>query len=273
MKAMELPFDTLALDLDGTLLGRDDNVSARNAAAVRAARAAGMEVILATGRWFELAAWVGEGLGLGGPAITCSGAQVRRLREGTDLQDIRLPAAFAAAVYAICDGTRSITWAAGDAGAALRMEGDGTGSLPPGMYRVPTLAGEGPRAPRAILVQGTDTCERILAALSEPWADEVRFDWSLSGAGKRLLTLTGALADKGRALRVACDAIGTVPARVLAFGDSDNDIELFRAAGASVAMGHAAAHLKEMATVLAPEGEPDGVALVIERLLATGRLA
>ena len=101
----------------------------------------------------------------------------------------------------------------------------------------------------------------------------MRFDWSLSGAGKRLLTLTGALADKGRALRVACDAIGTVPARVLAFGDSDNDIELFRAAGASVAMGHAAAHLKEMATVLAPEGEPDGVALVIERLLATGRLA
>jgi len=45
----------LAFDLDGTLLGRDEHVSERNIAAVRAARAAGLQVIVATARWYQLA--------------------------------------------------------------------------------------------------------------------------------------------------------------------------------------------------------------------------
>ncbi|MEZ5217542.1 MAG: HAD hydrolase family protein [Ilumatobacteraceae bacterium] len=40
----------LATDLDGTLLGQDGQVSARSAAALRAAREAGWYVVLATGR-------------------------------------------------------------------------------------------------------------------------------------------------------------------------------------------------------------------------------
>lgn len=40
----------VALDMDGTLLGQDGQVSARNLAAVRGAHAAGLEVVVATGR-------------------------------------------------------------------------------------------------------------------------------------------------------------------------------------------------------------------------------
>jgi hydroxymethylpyrimidine pyrophosphatase-like HAD family hydrolase len=40
----------IAIDMDGTLLDTDGNVSARNLAAVRAAEAAGVEVVIATGR-------------------------------------------------------------------------------------------------------------------------------------------------------------------------------------------------------------------------------
>lgn len=43
-------YDILAVDLDGTLLGPDGKVSPANAAAVRRARAAGMEVVICTGR-------------------------------------------------------------------------------------------------------------------------------------------------------------------------------------------------------------------------------
>lgn len=43
-------YDLLALDLDGTLYGPDGRVSPANAAAVRAAREAGIEVVICTGR-------------------------------------------------------------------------------------------------------------------------------------------------------------------------------------------------------------------------------
>lgn len=43
-------YDLIALDLDGTLFGPDGKVSPANAAAVRAARDAGIEVVICTGR-------------------------------------------------------------------------------------------------------------------------------------------------------------------------------------------------------------------------------
>src|SRR4051794_33527048 len=43
-------YDLLVIDLDGTLLRRDGSVSQRNVQAVAAARHAGIQVIIATGR-------------------------------------------------------------------------------------------------------------------------------------------------------------------------------------------------------------------------------
>ena len=107
----------LAIDLDGTLLGADERVSARNRAAIAAARTAGWHVIVATARWYQLAEQaareIHEGGGdVDGPVIACSGAQVRRLRDGVDLFDLRLPAPFVDALYAICDAHRCVAWAA-----------------------------------------------------------------------------------------------------------------------------------------------------------------
>ena len=48
----EIHYDMIALDLDGTLLGPDGRVSAANRRAVDAARAAGVEVVICTGRGF-----------------------------------------------------------------------------------------------------------------------------------------------------------------------------------------------------------------------------
>ena len=83
-----------AIDLDGTLLGSDHKVSPANGKAVRTAIDAGFDIIIATARWYNLALEVAEELNLTGPAIACSGAEVRRLSDGTDLFDVRLPPEF-----------------------------------------------------------------------------------------------------------------------------------------------------------------------------------
>lgn len=71
----------VAVDMDGTLLGPDGQVSARNLAALKAAERAGVEVVVATGRRHSYAMKVLRGLGLGeeNGLISSNGAVVRTL--------------------------------------------------------------------------------------------------------------------------------------------------------------------------------------------------
>jgi hydroxymethylpyrimidine pyrophosphatase-like HAD family hydrolase len=83
----------VAVDMDGTLLGADGQVSARNLAALKAAEQAGVEVVVATGRRHSYAMRVLRGLGLReeNGLISSNGAVVRtigaRLLERSLLQE------------------------------------------------------------------------------------------------------------------------------------------------------------------------------------------
>ena len=71
----------IAIDMDGTLLGSDGRVSARNLAALRAADAAGVEIVIATGRRHGYAMGVLRELGLRGSSalVSSNGTVVRTI--------------------------------------------------------------------------------------------------------------------------------------------------------------------------------------------------
>lgn len=262
----------LALDLDGTLLGADEHVSARNRAAIARARWAGIRVVVATARWYQLAEQAAreldpEGHDIDGPVIACSGAQVRRLRDGKDLLDLRLPAAFVSALFEICDTHRCVAWAALDDDVVVKMDGQPP-SLPAGLRQAATLVdGVGGQQPRMVLIQGREVCDRVESELAGQWDAAVRFVESITSAGKRVLTLTATGADKGAALEIACGDLGIAPSDVVAFGDAENDLEMFRVAGLSVAMGQASPAVRAAAAIVSETNEDDGVAVALERLL------
>ncbi len=267
---MEL--QALAIDLDGTLLSSDESVSPRNQAAVHAAIEAGWQVIIATARWYQLAEEVASIFGVQGPVIACSGAEVRRLSDGADLLDVRLPLEFARALYPICDTTRCLAWVALDHEVLIKLDGD-PASLPPPMQRVERLGDHATVAPRIALVQGGAAITAILDQLAGEWADRVQLFESFSSTGRRNLAITAKGADKGTALRAACADLGLDPAQVVAFGDAHNDVEMFKIAGASFAMGQAADDVKAAASAVTAPNREDGVAVAIERLLAEGPAA
>ncbi len=97
-----MQFKALAIDLDGTLLV-GEKIPADNVVAVRAARDAGLKIIIATARWHQMALRVANELEIAGPMIACSGAQVHLSAEDRDIFDQRLPADFVADLYEICD--------------------------------------------------------------------------------------------------------------------------------------------------------------------------
>jgi hydroxymethylpyrimidine pyrophosphatase-like HAD family hydrolase len=122
------------------------------------------------------------------------------------------------------------------------------------------------------LIQGTEANQRIVADLGPRWSEFVRMVESISPRGKSILTITAAGADKGVALAVACADMGIELEDVVAFGDADNDIEMFRVAGAAVVMGQAKGHVRDLATFVTDTCENDGVAVGVERLLERGIL-
>lgn len=71
----------IAIDMDGTLLGDDGRVSARNLAALLAAEAAGIEVVIATGRRHSYAMHILRPLGLrdGSTLVSSNGTVIRTL--------------------------------------------------------------------------------------------------------------------------------------------------------------------------------------------------
>ena len=66
---MTSSIDLIALDLDGTLLAPDETISARNREAIRRALAAGIRVVLVTGRGVDTPIKISRDLGLNLPVI------------------------------------------------------------------------------------------------------------------------------------------------------------------------------------------------------------
>jgi hydroxymethylpyrimidine pyrophosphatase-like HAD family hydrolase len=260
-------FQALAIDLDGTLFSSDETVSAGNAAALRRAEKAGLRVLIASARWYQIAERVAREVGSRDPVIACSGAQVRRTTDEHDLLDLRLPMEFAREAGALLDGLRSIVTAPLDDDVLIKFDGELAG-LAPELRRVESIAGSLDVPPRIIHVQGTEACQVIEGSLMAAWQDRVRFMESFSSRGKRILTLTAAGADKGAALAVACAEMGIPTDSVIAFGDSEVDLEMFRVAGASVAMGQAPDDVKAVASYVSARHDENGVAVAIDALLS-----
>jgi len=230
--------------------------------------------VIATARWYRMAEEVGTLFGLRGPAIACSGAQVRRFGDDVDhadLFDVRLPGEFAAALYEICDAQRCVATVALDRDVVVKMDGDPPAEeMPPGLRAVRSLGSTAAQIPRIALVQGTAVSRTIIEELAPRWQERVRFVESISSARKIILTLTAVGADKGRSLVAACHDLGLAPVEVVAIGDADNDIEMFDVAGASYAMGQASDAVRAAATAVTATNADDGVAAAIETVLAGG---
>ncbi len=73
--------------------------------------------------------------------------------------------------------------------------------------------------------------------------------------------------DKGTGLETLCQLLDIDPARVLAIGDSDNDIPVLERAGTAIAMGDATPGVRAVADWVAPKVGEDGVAVALRKFV------
>ena len=261
-------YKAFALDLDGTLLVGED-LPEENIAALRRAADAGVHVMIATARWRHIAGRIADEIGIKDLLIACSGAHVFDARVERDVFDHRLPEGFTRELFDICNQERCIATVTFDDDVRLKLDGEpDAAQMGPEMSWVKQLSVDNQNLPRIAAVQGSGCVARIRAELEEDYRDSVNIFDSIGPTGKIIITVTAKAATKGAALEAACQELGISRASVVAFGDAENDLEMFRAAGKSVAMGQADETTRNAASYVTLPNYEAGVAHAVDKILA-----
>jgi Cof subfamily protein (haloacid dehalogenase superfamily) len=252
-------------DLDGTLLGADSRVSARNAAALARAADAGARVVIATGR---PACWLGPVIDAGftGTAVCMNGAVVYDIAAGEVLSSIVLQPT---AMQSFVDELDVLSLEYALAVERLGVTADDFWAEP--TYVHPWDDGEYQRIDRTELLAGPAAkllvrygheSGALLDAARAVSREQVAVTYS---SGDGLIEVAAAGVTKGAALAVLANGWGIDATDVVAFGDMPNDLEMLQWAGMSVAMANAVPEVAAAAREVGPRHDEDGVALVLER--------
>jgi hypothetical protein len=275
-----IPPRLIATDLDGTLLRDDKSVSARTVAALAAAEEAGIEVFFVTGRparWMDVVSEHVHGHGL---AICGNGAAVVDLHGGPGAHHFvnvrELPRENARDAVRLLRKAAPGTVYAVEQTYSFHQEPE----YPKLHMEIPdTLApAEQLLAPGG--VTGAEPVLKILAYHPEIHPDDFLATARI-GVGDRatitrsspsaLLEISGPGVSKASTLALCCAERGISHEEVVAFGDMPNDAEMLTWAGRSYAMGNAHPDVIAAASGRTVANNDDGVAIVIERLLAEHR--
>jgi Cof subfamily protein (haloacid dehalogenase superfamily) len=272
-----VPPRLIATDLDGTLLRDDKSVSPRTVAALAAAEQAGIEVFFVTGRparWMDVVSDHVHGHGL---AICGNGAAVVDLHGGPGAH--RFVKVRELARRNALDAVTLVREAApGTVYAVEQTYGFHQEPDYPKMHleRPDTLA-----PAEELLAEGSVTAaEPVLKILAfHPELDPDAFlTLARLAVGDRatvtrsspsaLLEISGPGVSKASTLALCCAERGISHEEVIAFGDMPNDVEMLTWAGRSYAMGNAHPDVLAAASGRTAGNNEDGVAVVIERVLA-----
>lgn len=260
-------YTLLALDLDGTIIGRDLAIHPDIKAAIGEFQAAGGRVTIATGRTIRTTAPFADELGVDGPLICYQGALIEDHRSGEVLFHDPVPPALAAEavrqllaervyVHAYINDELYVPWEGREVAlyqtfSALKLQVHVVDDLVAVVTdRPPTkllfIEEEGRVAPRVAGLQ-THFSDRLQVVQSHAYFGE----------------LTAPGCTKGRAVAQLAEMLDIPQAQVAAAGDQANDIEMVAWAGFGMAVRNGPPELLAVAQQVIDGPETAGLARAI----------
>ena len=286
---MHPPVRLVAIDMDGTLLATfAQEVSRRNAQALRMAQAAGICVVIATGRRTAYTTPLLDGVGLraDSPLITSNGAVTRTLG-GEAMDHCHLEARVSRELCGLLRpfGTLVFTFDRAGKGELVLEDLEQAHSRIEMWVEANRSAIEVVRPLEQALADGEDPIQGMVtgsldkmkqaeqALKQSKWhayCECVRTEYP--GRDLSILDLLPPGVSKGWALERLARRLGIDRKETMAIGDNWNDLEMLDWAGQAVLMGNAAHELKNVAKLRgwkqAPVNDQDGVAVVLEAEVA-----
>lgn len=265
----------IATDLDGTLLRTDLSVAPRTRAALDAARDAGIVVVPVTARQPHGVRRIAEAAGFTSWALCGNGAYCVDLSNGEVLFEAHVEVeAQRLLAQVLAETTPGVTFLSVRAGGEVYVAEQGYTDL--------ADFEDHKRDPSSM---GVHTLEEVLAEPSlkfivrhrdiTPTAllDRVRAlgltGFEVTHSGAPFVEVLAEGVTKAWGVSRLCQHLRIDRENVLAFGDAPNDVELLTWAGRGVAVSNAAPETLAAADEICGRNDDDGVAAIIEELLAT----
>jgi hypothetical protein len=270
----------IAIDIDGTLLDSQAQVSKANLEALRRAHQAGIETVLVTGRRHDFALPIAESLGFDLWIISSNGAVTRSIRGDAFHRDL-MPQATADKLCRHMSSFRNYS--------VITFDREGRGAIVcenhEHLYGViqrwmeknaPYIAYVSPvedaliEDPIQVMFCGPvdlmhTAQERLLSAdfAGEITVLRTQYDYR----NLTIVDILNAGCSKGHALERWATHRGLDRSQVMAIGDNYNDVEMLTFAGHPVIMGNASDELKKNGWTITLHNDASGVAAAVEQVL------
>ncbi len=250
----------LAVDLDFTLLDSDRSIPPDSAEAVNIALAAGIQVVLASGRVASGMLQYAEELGLDTPLISCNGAYVVS-RYGRVITESRLPAA-------IVQRALRFFW---DNGVHAHIYKDNEILIPESNAWTEIYLGRVRRAEHRVATREemlASSAHKVIAMAAPSQAKDLSLEAAAIFADKGVsvvrsepeyLELIGSSSDKGTGLAAVAGHLGVLRSQTAAIGDYHNDIPMLRWAAFSAAVANAPPEVQAEADRIVARHDSGGV--------------
>lgn len=259
----------IAIDLDGTLLNSQHQMTERTEKALRAAVAQGIHIVLATGKTRTAAGKIITTLGLTSPGIFLQGLAVYN-GDGTLRHQTHLDAGIARQVITFAEDRGFTVLAYNGTNVYARKHSPDIDVIVSYDEREPEYVG----ALQNLV--NTTPINKLLAMDMKDRKRVAALRWQLKMQLDRAADLTQAAipemleiippgASKGTALKTLLKEMQIPAENVLALGDGENDIEMLQLAGVGVAMGNAQKIVKDVADHITATNDADGAAEAIEK--------
>lgn len=252
----------VALDVDGTIVDHDNELTPAVRESVRALVDRGIEVVISTGRAVPGVINAAEKLGLDGYAIASNGAVVMTHSPVEILHAVTFDAS--EAVHRVLEHVPDALVAVEEVGVGYRVNRD----FPAGEIN-------GTMTIQSVDELVADPVTRVVIRAPEQQADDFHrlvADLGLDDTNYYVgytawLDIAPQGVSKASGLEWLCQRIGLDSSDVLAVGDGNNDVEMLVWAGRGVAMGQAPESVKVAADAVTGPITADGLATELQKYL------
>lgn len=270
-------YKLVAIDLDGTLLNMNKEISDRNKQTLKRAMETGVRVVICSGRVFTGARLYAKETDSNDPLIACNGAIITESHAGGIIYSVYMDNEICLRINSICQkhGVYYHVYA----GDTMLTERLGFTSekyfernklLPPedrvDIEVVKSMEEKLKSIPGKVLkfVIVTDDAE-LLKRVRNDMEQLQEVDVMSSNFDNFEVMRKGV--SKGAALARLTDIYGIPASQMIAIGDNENDISMFQYAGLSIAMENGEAIAKAAANCITASNDADGVAQAIEKFI------
>lgn len=263
----------IAIDMDGTLLNPQHEITAGVKAAIGRARDKGVSIVLATGRPFVGVERYLMELDLHQPGQYCisnngalahsadSGEVVAEKTLGFDDYLYLEQLARDLGVHFQAFDKSFLYTPNKDISEYTIHEASLTGI--PVRYRAVEEMDPATRFPKLMMIDKPELLDKAIAALPA----RARESYTILKSAPYYLEILNPLVNKGYGVKMLAEKLGLQPSEVMAIGDQENDLAMIEYAGTGVAMGNAIDSVKQIAQFVTKTNMEDGVAHAIEELV------